>query len=291
MPSLSPDIGAAAAPVQPARRPAARRGALALLLALAVAAPAGGADPLATARAFAQADGRGARLGPRGWSGIAPLIGWGLEPAWDHVRLISGYQLGDARGRDGAFEVEIQYSVVADVDADGVRRGARIETRTLTLEPAGGGAWRLRAPPPPPFVFESEADADTLTQLFAPTDDAYLSNSAFIWTLLRDAGWELPYSDTESLPTAAGLRAVRSANIGDLALYYDRGTPYHVAMVASDDEVVSATLNGGLRRTPFGAFAGEIRYRRPVAFPWPTPTAAATPAPPPEADDLGFPRR
>ncbi len=52
-------------------------------------------------------------------------------------------------------------------------------------------------------------------------------------------------------------------------------------MVDSDDSVVSATLNGGLRRTPFGAFAGEIRYLRPVSDadlpPTPTPDATGTP--------------
>ena len=50
-------------------------------------------------------------------------------------------------------------------------------------------------------------------------------------------------------------------------------------MVESDDRVVSTTVNGGLRRTPFGAFAGEIRYLRPGAAPPDTPTPAATSTP------------
>ena len=226
--------------------------------------PAGAIDPLDTVRAFAQADGRGARLSAGSWGAVAPLVGWSLEPAWDDVHLISGYQLGAPRSRDGLLDVEVQYSVVAEVDGDGVRRASRIDTRTLTLEPAGGGAWRLRAPPPPPYVFESDADGAALAELLDPANGRYLSNSGLVWTLLRDAGWQRPHSNTAALPNAAGFAAQRSANIGDLALYYDQGTPYHVAVVESDDSVVSATLNGGLRRTPFAAFAGEIRYLRPV---------------------------
>lgn len=242
-------------------------------------APAAAVDPLATARAFCQADGRGVRLGPATWNAVAPLVGWSLDPAWDHIRLISGYQLGDPRPSGGNYEVEVQYSVVADVTADGVRHDPRLDTRTLTLEPAGDGGWRLRGPPPPPYVFESEADAEQLATLLDPANERYLSNSGFIWTLLRDAGWELPHRDTESLPTAVGYGAQRTANVGDLALYYDGDTPYHVAMVESDDRVVSTTVNGGLRRTPFGAFAGEIRYLRPGAAPPATPTPASTPTP------------
>ena len=66
-------------------------------------------------------------------------------------------------------------------------------------------------------------------------------------------------------PSAPDFSTERTAEIGDLALYYDGDRPYHVGVVESDETVVSATLNGGIRRTPFGAFAGEIRYRRPVA--------------------------
>jgi len=104
-----------------------------------------------------------------------------------------------------------------------------------------------------------------LLALLSPDDSTYQSNSSFVWHLLRDAGFELPYVDTIDLPTAYGLRLERTANIGDLALYYSGGVPYHVAMVESDDGIVSATLNAGLRRSPFGAFAGEIRYLRPVS--------------------------
>ena len=232
-------------------------------------------------RAFCQADGNGARLRPATWPTIAPLVAWGLEPAWDHVYLIHGYEIGTPSSQDGAITVEVKYTLAQVVRPSGARADTRVESRRYTLEPDGGSGWRLRGPPPPPHVFASQADPDALAALLAPDDSTYESNSALVWHLLRDAGFELPYADTAELPTAFGLRAERSANVGDLALYYADGVPYHVAMVDGDDGVVSATLNGGLRRTPFGAFAGEIRYLRPVSeadLP-PTPTPAATPTP------------
>ncbi|MDX2165463.1 MAG: hypothetical protein SF182_00300, partial [Deltaproteobacteria bacterium] len=253
-----------------------RRAPLAALLAVLLGwpAPAAAADALRVARAFCQADGRGARLGAGSWSAVAPMVAWSLDPAWDRIHLISGFQLGDPRRRGDTTEIEVQYTIVADVTAAGVVREPHVETRTLTLEPTGDGSWRLRGPPAPPFVFASEADADALAELLDPANGQYLSNSGFVWSLLRDAGWELPHRNVTDLPSAPGYGAQRTANVGDLALYYDHGTPYHVAMVESDDRVVSATLNGGLRRTPFGAFAGEIRYLRPGAA---TPTPAPTP--------------
>jgi hypothetical protein len=289
MPSRRPDISAAARPVQPAwAAPVARLHRALLLLWLGAAAigaaarPAPAADPIDVLRAFAQADGRGARLSAGSWNRVAPLVGWGLEPAWDSLSLISGFEVGSPRPRDGAVDVDVQYSVVADVDAHGMRRVNRVETRTLTLEPTGSGAWRLRAPAPPPYIFESEADGAALGELLDPANQRYISNSGLVWSLLRDAGWDRPHANTAQLPTTPGYSAQRTANIGDLALYYDHGVPYHVGIVDSDDTIVSSTLNGGVRRTPFGAFAGEIRYLRPVdsdetAAP---PTAAARDATP-----------
>jgi hypothetical protein len=69
-------------------------------------------------------------------------------------------------------------------------------------------------------VFASQADPDALVALLSPDDSTYQSNSSFVWHLLRDAGFDLPYADTIDLPTAYGLRLERTANIGDLALYY-----------------------------------------------------------------------
>lgn len=228
-------------------------------------------------RAFCQADGNGARLRPSTWPTVAPLVAWGLEPAWDHLYLIHGYEIGTPMSRDGTIEVEVQYHLAQVVRSRGARAESRVETRRYTLLPDGHRGWRLRGPPPPPYVFASQADAEALAALLAPDSDTYRSDSAFVWHLLRDAGFDIPYADVQDLPMAFGLRAERTANIGDLALYYAGGAPYHVAVVESDDQVVSATLNAGLRRTPFGAFAGEIRYLRPVS----DADLPATPTPPP----------
>lgn len=252
---------------------------VASLLALLVAMPAAGEDPLAVLRAFCQADGDGARMRAATWPAIEPLVGWGLEPAWDHLYLIGGYEIGTPEARDGLVEVKVDYHAARLVRSRGAGGEARVESRRYTLEPIGDGGWRLRGPPPPPFVFESQADVDALVALLAPQGSPYTSNSAFVWHLLRDAGFTLPYSDVIDLPTAYGLRPERSANVGDLAVYYGAGTPYHVGMVESDEGIVSATLNGGLRRTPFGAFAGEIRYLRPVSDADLAATPAATAAP------------
>lgn len=251
-----------------------------MLAALALgAAPAAAADPLDVLRAFCQADGNGVRLRAATWPTVAPLVGWGLEPAWDHLHLIHGYQIGTPSTRDGAIVVDVEYNLAQTVRSTGARAESRTDKRRYTLEANGAGGWQLRGPPPPPYVFASQADPDALVALLKPDDSPYQSDSAFVWHLLRSAGFDLPYADTADLPTAFGLRPERTANVGDLAVYYANGAPYHVGLVESDDGIVSQTLNGGLRRTPFGAFAGEVRYLRPVSdadLP-PTPTPAAVP--------------
>ena len=240
--------------------------ALAALVAMSsLAAPAAGGDPLDVLRAFCQADGNGARLRASTWPAVAPLVAWGLEPAWDQLYLIHGYEIGTPSSHEGVITVDVQYNLAQSIRSRGAKVESRIETRRYRLEPDGQRGWRLRGPPPPPYIFASQADPDALVALLSPDDSTYQSNSSFVWHLLRDAGFELPYVDTIDLPTAYGLRLERTANIGDLALYYSGGVPYHVAMVESDDGIVSATLNAGLRRSPFGAFAGEIRYLRPVS--------------------------
>ena len=69
-----------------------------LITALVLAAsPALAANPMDTVRAFCRIDGRGDRIWMRTWAKVAPLVTWGLEPAWDHVLLIEGYEVGTAR--------------------------------------------------------------------------------------------------------------------------------------------------------------------------------------------------
>ena len=228
-------------------------------------------------RAFCQADGRGERIAPRTWPNLAGLVTWSLEPAWDHLFLISGFELGTPQARDGGFDVDVQYTLTAEVRSSGVKAEGRVETRTYRLVRDDEGAWRIRAPAPPPYVFASQADDTALAALLDPEKSAYVSNSAFAWHLLRDAGWAIPYADTAALATAPDLTVERTAQVGDLVLYFDGDSPYHVGIVESEDSIVSATLNGGIRRTEFGAFAGEIQYRRPIATAAATPTAAAKP--------------
>lgn len=274
---LSLSVSRATAAASPPRlyQPRPRRAAtLAVLLALSLATPAAAADPLNTIRAFCQADGRGERLAPRTWPRVGNLVSWPLEPAWDHVYLIRGFEIGTPRRVDDDLTAEIQYTVVSEVGSSGIKATARVETRRLRLGRDGDGIWRIRPPAPPPYVFASEADPEALAALLAPDSDTYESNSAFVWHLFRGAGWAMPYADTAALATDSNFASERSAEPGDLVLYYDGEQPYHVGIVESEDSVVSATLNGGIRRTPFGAFAGEIRYRRPVAT---APTPAAGP--------------
>lgn len=241
------------------------------------------ADPLNTMRAFCQADGRGDRIAARTWPGVADLVAWPLEPAWDHLYLIRGFQLGTPMSRDSGVDVEVQYTILAEVRSGVVTEQARVETRTFRLLRNDDGVWRIAAPPPPPYVFSSEADDTALSQLLTPDGSPYESNSAFAWHLLRGAGWTIPYGDTATLASSEDFTTERTADIGDLAFFYDGEQPYHVGVVDSPDTVVSATLNGGIRRTPFGAFAGEVRYRRPIASKMATPTPKPTAAPSPRS--------
>lgn len=290
MPSDAASIARAAGAVHAGssldERPAAsnqrRRRALCLtaLLGILWAAAALAVDPLNTMRAFCQADGRGERIDPRTWPNLAGLVTWGLEPAWDHLYLISGFELGSPQARDGGFDVDVQYTLTAEVRSRGVTAQPRVESRTYHLVRGDDGAWRIRAPAPPPYIFASEADDAALAALLDPEKSTYLSNSAFAWRLLRGAGWEVAYADTVALATDSELTNERTAQVGDMVLYFDGDSPYHVGIVESDDSIVSATLNGGIRRTEFGAFAGEIQYRRPIASAAATPTVTSRPGPP-----------
>lgn len=240
-------------------------------------APARAVDPLKTMRAFCQADGNGARIDPYSWSSVADLVTWGLEPAWDHLYLIRGFELGTPEWRDGSLAVDVQYTITGEVRSSVVTNAVRVETRTYRLERGDDGKWRIRAPAPPPYLFESEVDPDALATLFDPNDPNYLSASAFVWRMLRDSGWTMPYADTAGLGTSTDFTSERSAEIGDLALYYDGEQSYQVGIVDSEDTIVCSTLNGGIRRVPFAAFAGEIRYRRPIAALIATPTPEPKP--------------
>jgi hypothetical protein len=87
--------------------------------------------------------------------------------------------------------------------------------------------------------------------------------------LLAETGRELPHLDAAGLLETTLLETVTTAQGGDVVLYLDGGRPYHVGVLESEDRVVSATLNAGIRRSSIDAFQGEVVYRRVVAPPTP----------------------
>ena len=244
-----------------------------LLLGCAVPHPAQGADPRDTVRAFCQADGRGDRLLARTWPRVAPLIAWALEPAWDRVTLIAGYEVAPARvEQDGAL-VEVTYAVDADVGPGRISREQRRESRTFHLALDDTETrWVILGPPPRPHVFGTQVDADAMAASLDPQQDAFLSASALVWQLMKGAGSDAPYLPTAQLAAGDALVSVTTPEPGDLIVYYDGDEPYHVGVLEAEDIVVSATLNAGIRRAPVAAFAGTPRYRRVG------PTKSATPA-------------
>ncbi len=248
-----------------------------MLAVLALGGPVAADDPLNTVRDFCLADGRGERLQPQSWARIAHLMAWPLEPAWDRVRLISGYEVGPLRLQGEEIEVEVKYTVTGEIAAGKVQPQATVEQRRLRLarDPASD-RWRIAGPPPVPHLFASAIDAQATAAALAPDSDSYASSSVFVWQLLRSAGWDMPYLDLGSLAITALLSDTPSPMMGDLVFYYDGEEAYHVGFVESDDRVVSSTLNGGIRRTPLDAFPGAHRFRRLAGAPLPaTPTVAA----------------
>jgi hypothetical protein len=114
-------------------------------------------------------------------------------------------------------------------------------------------------------VFLTQVDPDEMAASLDSDAGSFLSNTAFVRRFLSGAGWELPPLSARDLPALMELGEVTNPSLGDLVLYYDDQTPYHVGVLEADEVVLSATLNGGVRRAPLGAFAGKVRYRRPLA--------------------------
>jgi hypothetical protein len=268
---------------RPAHRSRCHRNAAAIwVLALGLFLPtlAAADDPLNTVRAFCAADGRGDRLDPRRWSKIAPLVAWRLEPAWDRVMLVQGYQVGTPIRSGDEVTVAVDYTVLAEVGPGTVGERTRVERRTFRLgHDEGDDRWRILPPPPPPYVFRSDADAEAMSKLLDVDTARYVSASELVWRLANGAGWDLPHTATAALADSPYLYRVENRRAGDLVFYFDGDLPYHVGMLEKEDEVVSATLNAGIRRTPIDAFAGAVQYRRLLTRPRETPTAEpSTPA-------------
>jgi hypothetical protein len=235
-------------------------------------------DPLQVVRNFCRADALGDRLDPHKHAALAALVSWPLDPAWDHISLIKGYQISTPRQEENAVTVDVTYTLAAEVRAGRVLHDERLEVHAFRLSPdESTGTLRILGPPPCPHVFDSLFDANDLAADLDPQNGRFMSNSAFVWAMLVDAGWTLPYLDTVDLARAPLFSRFEEAATGDLAFYYDGDDPYHVGFVTAPGVMVSATLNGGIRRTPLDTFAGEMRFmrftgNRPHSEQTPTPT-------------------
>src|SRR5215475_3198987 len=79
-------------------------------VASAVPVAAVESGPQGVVRQFCQADGLGLRVSPWGWSNVAPLVSWQLEPAWDEVVLITDYQVGPPHPVEGgALAIDVAF--------------------------------------------------------------------------------------------------------------------------------------------------------------------------------------
>lgn len=235
-----------------------------LVLATAVQTQAVESGPQAVVRQFCQSDGLGRRVLMPGWAAVAPLVAWSFEPAWDHVVLVSSYEVGSPRSdeNDGSA-VEVRYAVIGQVSALGFDTAVHLEAVELRLE-TSAGRWRIAGPPPPPHIFASRVDIDELRQSLQSGGLNFMPNSAFVWQLFRSAGWNVPFVASTDLLAGSAYRAVAKAHVGDLAVYLRDGVPYHVGVFEAEDRIVSSTLNAGIVRTMPDAFAGELKYLRLV---------------------------
>jgi hypothetical protein len=204
------------------------------------------------------------------------------------VVLIEGYEVAETRYLDDEHaEVTVTYHVAADVEGGKVTREARVEKRPFRLvADETGTKWLIAGPPLPPHVFLTQVDPDEMAASLDTDTGTFLSSTAFVRRFLNGAGWELSPFSASGIPALAELGEVTTPSLGDLVLYSDNKTPYHVGVLETEEVVLSATLNGGIRRAPVGAFAGKVSYWRPrpsARVLTPTPgkapaTAKATPA-------------
>lgn len=266
------------------------------ILAAATEVPAVESGARVVVRRFCQADGRGQRVQLAGWAAIAPLVTWPLEPAWDHVVLIDGYQVGvpDA-AEDGGLAIEVRYAVIGDVSALGLDTAVHVETAEFRMDGADG-TWRILGPPLPPHVFASLVDVDVMRESLQVVGKNFVPDTVFIQQVLRLNGWNAAFVPTAELLQSETYRIVDKPEVNDLAVYLRDGVPYHVGVFETNDRIVSSTLNAGVVRTAPDAFPGEMKVLRlahaePAVemTPVPTPGAAADLARPSPARSVAAP--
>ena len=246
----------------------AMRLAAGVCLAVALSAPPAAAiefGPQGAVRQFCQADARGHRATVPGWAAFAPLVAWPLEPAWDHVVLIAGYAVGGPRQLDEeTLEIEVRYDVIGQVSAFGFDTAVYVETYPFRVHTYDGTAWRILGPPPPPHIAASRVEVQAMRASFASGSTNFMPNSLFVTHMYRSAGWGVPAVRTTELLASRVYRRVDEPQVGDLVLFLDAGTPYHVGLLDEPNVMVSSTLNAGVVRTPIDAFPGEIEFARLV---------------------------
>ena len=247
------------------------------VLALTGTSPAQtGLGPQGVVRRFCQLDSLGQRVATLTWPAVAPLIEWPLEPVWDHAVLIGGYQVGPPFALDAeTMGVEVHYSVVGEISANGQGDQAYLETVLLRVRPDDNGSWRIMGPPPSPHLFASGIDIAAARRAIQPGQPRFPTSSDFVWQMFRAAGWDVEYETTADLGSGRAFRRVDGPKPGDLVVYLRDGVAYHAGILNDEGHATSATINAGILRTAIEMFAGEVRYLRLVE-PRPTPTEAPT---------------
>lgn len=251
-----------------------------LLTALAGASSSAAVElgPQGVVRQFCQADALGRRATASGWTAIAPLVEWSFEPAWDHVVLIGGYEVGSPeQGEDGALVVEVRYSIIGQLSALGLDTVVYVDTVAFEVRAPGETGWRIVGPPPAPHIFGNRVDIDLMRRSLEQGGVNFIPDSVFVWQVFRSAGWNVPFERTADLLAGGGYRPVDRPAVGDLVVYLRDERPYHVGLLESEGQVVSSSLNAGIVRTAIEAFAGEVRYLRLVE-PEPAPAEAPSQA-------------
>jgi hypothetical protein len=268
------------------------------ILAAATEVPAVESGARVVVRRFCQADGLGQRVQLAGWAAIAPLVTWLLEPAWDHVVLIDGYEVGwsDA-AEDGGVAIEVRYAVIGDVSALGLDTAVHVETAEFRMDGADG-TWRILGQPPPPHIFASLVDVDAMRESLRVGGKDFVPDTVFIQQVLRSNGWNAAFVPTAELLQSETYRIVDKPEVNDLAVYLRDGVPYHVGVFEASDRIVSSTLNAGVVHTAADAFLGEMKVLRLAhaepeveMTPVPAPSAAADLAQPSPARSVTAPPR
>jgi len=268
------------------------------ILAAATEVPALESGARVVVRRFCQADGLGQRVQPAGWAAIAPLVAWPLEPAWDYVVLIDGYQVGAPYAvEEGGIAMEVRYAVIGDVSARGLDIAVHLETAEFRMDGADG-TWRILGPPPLPHIFASLVDVDAMGESLQGGGRNFLPNTVFIQQVLQSNGWNAAFVPTAELLQSETYRIVDKPEVNDLAVYLRDGVPYHVGVFEENDRIISSTLNAGVVRTAPDAFPGEMKVLRLAhaepeveMTPVPAPGAAADLARPSPARSVTVPPR